>query len=40
VISEMAKSEEFDLILSDGVVFASPSVDITSKILERLQSAK
>jgi len=26
--------------LSDGVVFASPSVDITSKILERLQSAK
>ena len=40
VISEMAKSEEFDLILSDGVVFASPSVDITNKILERLQSAK
>lgn len=40
VISEMAKSEEFDLILSDGVVFASPTVDITSKILERLQSAK
>ncbi|MGD9888788.1 MAG: OmpH family outer membrane protein [Halothiobacillaceae bacterium] len=40
VISEMAKSDEFDLILSDGVVFASPSVDITNKILERLQSAK
>jgi len=40
VISEMAKSEEFDLILSDGVVFASPSVDITNKILERLQTAK
>ena len=40
VISEMAKGEDFDLILSDGVVFASPTVDITSKILERLQSAK
>jgi outer membrane protein len=40
VISEMAKSDEYDLILSDGVVFASPSVDITSKILDRLQSAK
>ncbi len=40
VISEMAKSEEFDLILSDGVVFASPTVDITSRILERLQSSK
>lgn len=40
VISEMAKTEEFDLILSDGVVFASPAVDITNKILDRLQSAK
>lgn len=40
VISDMAKSDDFDLILSDGVVFASPSVDITNKILERLQTAK
>lgn len=40
VISEMAKSDDYDLILSDGVVFASPAVDITNKILERLQSVK
>ncbi len=40
VINDMAKNEGFDLILSDGVVFASPSVDITNKVLERLQSAK
>ncbi len=40
VINEMAKEEGFDLILSDGVVYASPSVDITGKVLERLQNVK
>ncbi|MEW5838022.1 MAG: OmpH family outer membrane protein [Pseudomonadota bacterium] len=39
VINEMAKSEEYDLILSDGVVFAGSNVDITNRVLERLQSA-
>ncbi|MEW5972952.1 MAG: OmpH family outer membrane protein [Pseudomonadota bacterium] len=40
VINEMAKAEEYDLILSDGVVYAGPNVDITSKVLDRLQTAK
>ncbi|MEW6444459.1 MAG: OmpH family outer membrane protein [Pseudomonadota bacterium] len=40
VINEMAKAEEYDLILSDGVVYAGPSVDITNKVLDRLQTAK
>lgn len=40
VINEMAKAEEFDLILSDGVVYAGPNVDITTKVLDRLQTVK
>lgn len=40
VINEMAKADEYDLILSDGVVYAGPNVDITNKVLERLQSVK
>lgn len=40
VINEMAKAEDYDLILSDGVVYAGPSVDITNKVLDRLQTVK
>ena len=40
VINVMAKTEEYDLILSDGVVFAGANVDITNRVLERLQTAK
>ena len=40
VINEMAKAEDYDLILSDGVVYAGPNVDITNKVLDRLQTAK
>lgn len=40
VINDMAKADEYDLILSDGVVYAGPNVDITNKVLERLQSVK
>lgn len=37
VINEMAKTEKFDLIVSDGIVFASERVDITAKVIERLK---
>ena len=37
VIQVLAKSEKYDLIVSDGVIFAGERVDITDKILERLR---
>ncbi|NIR32068.1 MAG: OmpH family outer membrane protein [Gammaproteobacteria bacterium] len=36
-IVSMAEREGYDLIVTDGVVFASERVDITDKVLERLK---
>jgi len=36
-IQSLAKKEGYDLVLSEGVVFASSRVDITDKVLERLK---
>lgn len=36
VIVEIAKQENYDLILHEGVIIASPRVDITDKVLRRL----
>jgi len=38
-ISGYAESSGFDLILADGIVFASKSIDITDPVLERLRSS-
>jgi len=38
VIQVLAKAENYDLIVSDGVIFAGTRVDITDKILERLRA--
>ena len=38
VIQILAKAEKYDLIVSDGVIFAGERVDITDKILERLRA--
>ena len=38
VIQSLAKAEKYDLIVSDGVIFAGKRVDITDKILERLRA--
>lgn len=35
-VAKIAKEENFDLILHTGVFFASPKVDITQRILERM----
>ncbi len=35
-VLKVAKEEQFDLILRSGVLYASPKVDITQKILKRL----
>jgi len=37
VITDIAKKEKYDLVVSDGVVFANDSVDITQKIVARLK---
>ncbi len=36
-IQTIAKKENYDLIISDGVVFASKKIDITDKILAQLK---
>jgi outer membrane protein len=38
VIQVLAKAENYDLIVSDGVIFAGQRVDITDLILERLRA--
>lgn len=37
VIVDIAKKEKYDLIVSDGVVFASEKIDMTAKVIERLK---
>ena len=38
VIQALAKSERYDLVVTDGVVYAGPKVDITNVVLERLRA--
>ncbi len=39
-VAEIAKSEGYDLIVSEGVVYASDRIDITDLILGKLKSMK
>jgi len=38
-IQSLAKEEGFDLLLTDGVVFASDTVDVTSKVEKKLEAS-
>ena len=38
VIVAIAREKKFDLIVSDGVVYASDQIDITASVLEKLKS--
>ncbi len=38
VIQSLAKAEKYDLIVTDGVIYAGERVDITDKIIGRLNS--
>ena len=40
VIQKLAKAEEFDLIISDGVIYAGKKVDITEKVIGRLKKSQ
>lgn len=37
VIHQVAKEEQFDLIVGDGVIYASEQIDITNKVVDRLK---
>ena len=37
VIVDIAKKEKYDLVVSDGVVYADDRIDITDKIVARLK---
>jgi len=37
VINDIAKSEKYDLVVSDGVVFANDRVNMTGKVIARLK---
>lgn len=37
-VQTFAQGEKFDLVLADGVIFASPSLDITQQVLAALQA--
>jgi outer membrane protein len=39
VIVALAKQEKYDMIVGDGVIYASEQVDITDKVLQQLKSA-
>ena len=38
VIQSLARAEAYDVILTDGVVFAGERVDITGKVIDRLKA--
>lgn len=38
-IQGVAKDKQFDLIVGEGVIFASPKVDITDSVIEKLKSS-
>jgi len=37
VINDIAKAEKYDLVISDGVVYANDRTDITGKVVEQLK---
>ena len=37
-VAELAKEESYDLVISEGVVYASEQVNLTQKLLDRLKS--
>lgn len=38
-IRQFAKDEKYDLILAYGVIYAAPTVDVTERILKRLEAS-
>lgn len=39
-VQNFAKSNGYDMILADGVLYANPSLDVTGPVLQALQNRK
>ena len=37
-ITEYAKAQNYDIVIAEGVIYATPTVDITSQVLAALQA--
>jgi len=37
-IREIAKAQNFDLLLTDGVIYASEKIDVTSQVQQKLST--
>jgi outer membrane protein len=37
-VREYAKAQKFDVVLADGVIYHTPTIDITTQVLQSLQS--
>jgi len=37
-ITEYAKSQNYDIVIAEGVIYATPTVDITTQVLQALQA--
>ncbi|MCC6170610.1 MAG: OmpH family outer membrane protein, partial [Gammaproteobacteria bacterium] len=37
-VRSYAKTQNFDLVITDGVIYATPTIDITGGVLQLLQS--
>jgi outer membrane protein len=37
-VRDYAKSQNFDIVIADGVIYATPTVDITGQVLQAMQS--
>jgi len=37
-IREIAKDQNFDLLLTDGVIYASEKIDVTSQVQQKLST--
>ena len=37
-VREYAKAQNFDIVIAEGVIYATPTVDITPQVLQALQA--
>ena len=38
-VREYAKAQNFDIVIAEGVLYATPTVDITAAVLAKLQAS-
>jgi outer membrane protein len=38
-VRALAKEESFDLLLADGVMYANDQIDVTSRVLQKMETS-